>query len=170
MGLLKLQDNFLYDAADPKQRKHSCFFSTYFLCQLFIKGVYNYVNVKRWTMTKITRHQKTDDSLFESMYPNGVDVFVMDKLFIPVNIPMTHWMMIVVYMAAKRICYYDSLNGDGMSYLKAIFRWLKDEWRDKNKGGEFVEEGWELLEVKDCPQQENTVRISNRTTSFFFFQ
>jgi hypothetical protein len=113
--------------------------------------------------------QKPDDSLFEDFYPNGIDVFAMDKLYIPVNIPNTHWMMIVVYMQTRKVCYYDSMNFDGMPYLKAVFQWLKDEWRDK-KGGTFDETGWNLLEVQDCPKQDNCVRISNRTTSFIFFQ
>lgn len=85
-----------------------------------------------------------------------------------------HWCMAVIYMAEKRIQYYDSLNGRGTQVLNILMRYvrngdpyytytlvthiryLQDESENKKKEP-FNKEGWKLVEssVETTPQQDN---------------
>ncbi|CAM9891796.1 unnamed protein product, partial [Chrysoparadoxa australica] len=123
-------------AADPSH-KPSYLPNSFFLSKLLEKGTYNYAGVKRWT-----RKAK-------------VDVFACSKVILPVNVNNMHWCLAVVWVQEKRIQYYDSMGGSGMTYLKALLRWLGDEMKDK-KSQSFDETGWELVPSQPgTPQQAN---------------
>ena len=94
---------------------------------------YAYEDVRRWT--------------------SRIDIFELDKVFIPINISKTHWTLAVVFIQQREIHYYDSTNGDGNKYKNALLQWLIDEARNKNSTFDASE--WELKSIKDCPQQHN---------------
>lgn len=129
---------------DPS-RKPCHFFKSFFMTKLLneghptMDGQYEYRQVKRWS----------------KLVP-GKDLFALDKIFFPINQGFSHWICAVVYMKEKRIQMYDSLHGPGMSYLEAIFRYLKDDYKDK-KGGEMPDKDeWELVVTQgDTPNQHN---------------
>jgi sentrin-specific protease 1 len=102
-------------------------------------GQYEYRQVKRWS----------------KLVP-GKDLFALDKIFFPINQGFSHWICAVVFMKEKRIQMYDSLHGPGMPYLEAIFRYLKDDYKDK-KGGEMPDKDeWELVVTQgNTPNQHN---------------
>ena len=137
MCMLQERDNIQTELSCGT-RKPSHYFNSFFMERMFVKGQYNYDNIKRWT--------------------KKFNIFLLDKVFIPVNINNTHWTMIVVYIQLKRIHYYDSMNGPGIDrYLKHVFRWLKDESKEKYRNRYAVEDiQWQLIEQEDnVPQQEN---------------
>jgi sentrin-specific protease 1 len=70
------------------------------------KGNYNYANVKRWV--------------------NKVEFFELDKIFIPINISNTHWVLVVIQVQLKRISFYDSGGGCGLRFMKNIRKWIED--------------------------------------------
>lgn len=107
-------------------------FNTFFYQSLSEKG---YKSVVRWT--------------------KKIDVFSKQKLFIPVHLGEDfHWCLVCVDFKEKAIKYYDSLGARNFKCLKLILFYLILEHIDK-KNKEFVVDGWLLINVKDCPQQEN---------------
>ncbi|KAF1776760.1 Protein kinase, ATP binding site [Phytophthora cactorum] len=99
---------------------------------------------------------------FNSFFYTKIDLFAMDKIFMPVNVGNMHWCMAVIFMTEKRIQYYDSMHGSGAACLKVLLvahclhaRYLHDESEHKKKQ-KFNEEGWRLVTTTpDTPQQNN---------------
>ena len=114
--------------------------NSFFLLMLVdAKKTYIYENVREWT--------------------KKFDVFACDKLFFPCNISNTHWTMVVIFMQQKRICYYDSLAGEGvqgLKYLEGLRQWLADEHVTK-KGSLLDTSVFELVPGQQAttPQQTN---------------
>lgn len=136
MCLLQDRDERLCKARNST-RKPSYFFNSFFISKLLENGQYEYARVKRWS--------------------KKFDAFAMDKIFMPVNLGNTHWVMAVVYMAKQEIHYYDSMSGGGRRYLESIRRWLEDESRDKKKK-EYDTSHWKLIDRENhVPQQQNGV-------------
>ncbi|CAI5739224.1 unnamed protein product [Hyaloperonospora brassicae] len=126
------RDEALVNAGVLPKRSH--FFNSFFVTKVSENG-YNYVNVRRWT--------------------RKIDLFAMDKIFMPVNVGNMHWCMAVIFMAEKRIQYYDSMHGSGAACLKVIMRYLHDESEHKKKT-KFDRQGWELVTTTpDTPLQTN---------------
>ncbi|KAG6609116.1 putative SUMO protease [Phytophthora cinnamomi] len=126
------RDEALVNAGVLSKRSH--FFNSFFFTKVSENG-YNFINVRRWT--------------------RKIDLFAMDKIFMPVNVGNMHWCMAVIFMTEKRIQYYDSMHGSGAQCLKVLFRYLHDESEHKKKQ-KFDEEGWELVAcTPDTPQQNN---------------
>lgn len=131
-----LQDRDARLCAESKgTRLPSHYFNSFFLTKLMENGQYNYAQVKRWS--------------------KKFDVFALNRVFIPINLSNTHWVMAVVYVQKKEIHYYDSMSGSGKRHLDAILRWLVDEAREK-KGVALDPAEWKLVErEKHVPQQQN---------------
>jgi hypothetical protein len=68
-------------------------FSSYFFTLLFKSGQYRFKDVQRWT--------------------RKIDIFTLEKIFIPVNITNSHWTLVLIDILFKTIYYYDSLRTDG---------------------------------------------------------
>jgi len=83
----------------------------------------------------------------------GGDIFLLDKLFIPINHPGVHWALVCVFVLAKTICYYDSLGEVGGSAVSAILKYL--EWEHMRKYGKELPQGWRLIPDTPCPRQDN---------------
>jgi hypothetical protein len=72
-------------------------FSTFFFVKLLrqkeeVTG-YLFERVKRWT--------------------KNIDIFTLEKIFIPINITNTHWTLVLINIVLKTIIYYDSYRSDG---------------------------------------------------------
>lgn len=116
-------------------RTPSHYFNSFFMSKLMENGQYTYGNVKRWS--------------------KKFDVFAMDRIFMPINLNNSHWVMSVAYVQRREIHYYDSMTGNGERHLKAILRWLGDESQDKKKCP-LDTHGWRLVDGQhDVPQQNN---------------
>jgi len=136
MCLLQARDQRLCLASNGR-RVPSYFFNSFFISKLLENGTYNYANVKRWS--------------------NKFDAFTMGKIFMPVNIDNTHWVMVVVHMRQREIHYGDSMSGEGKWHMEAIRRWLVDEANAKNNTNiEYNTSDWKLIE-RCVPQQNNGV-------------
>uniref|UniRef100_K3WMB9 Ubiquitin-like protease family profile domain-containing protein n=1 Tax=Globisporangium ultimum (strain ATCC 200006 / CBS 805.95 / DAOM BR144) TaxID=431595 RepID=K3WMB9_GLOUD len=133
MQLLMERDERLVKDGTLEKRSH--FFNSFFYTKVS-EGGYNFVNVRRWT--------------------RKIDLFAMDKIFVPVNISNTHWCMAVIFMSEKRIQYYDSMNGSGSTCLNVLMKYLHDEMENK-KHQKFSDEGWKLVptDLDSTPQQQN---------------
>jgi hypothetical protein len=89
--LLQKRDNALYQCIGYPKAKNF-FFNSYFMNKLLDVGVsdkYNYSQVRKWT--------------------KKINIFTREKCFIPVNISLSHWTLIVIFMSTKKVIYYDSL-------------------------------------------------------------
>jgi hypothetical protein len=117
----------------------SQYLSTYFFAKLmsFNKNIYNYSNVK---------------SEFHSNRKE-VNIFKMNKVFIPINISNTHWVLVVVYISQKTVCYYDSYGSDGSRFLVNIMKWIKEESHICRE--QYSETDWKVISRAECPRQRN---------------
>jgi hypothetical protein len=78
----------------------------------------------------------------------------MDKLFIPINIENIHWVLVVVFVSDRKICYYDSLRGiGGKKYTTNILKWIAKECEIDNQP--FNRSEWIIINNAECPQQDN---------------
>lgn len=139
MELLKQRDAILC-GQDP-DRKPSWFFHSLFIAKMLENEndtpTYKYSRVRRWT--------------------KKVDVFSKEKLFFPINLYNSHWVLAVVNFKTKEIVFYDSMSGSGMRHLRSIMQWLVDEAVDKGKPPINPEE-WTLIDhPPNVPQQKNGI-------------
>lgn len=90
------------------------------------------------------------------------DMFAMDKIFFPINIKNSHWVLAVAFVSSKRIQYFDSLAASGDKkqeiYLNAIQSWLSDESKSRN-GVDINPSEWRIVKSshRNTPQQKNGV-------------
>eukprot|EP01034_Spumella_vulgaris_P031276 gene31276-38643_t len=140
MNMLQERDLLLTEKAGGETaRKSSHYFSSFFIDRLCADRKYNYKNVQRWS--------------------RKFDVFAKDKVFMPINLSQTHWVMAVAFVQRREIHYYDSMNGSGDRYLPHIMQWLVDEAKDKKKGSIVIDPlEWKQISMReDTPQQRNGV-------------
>ena len=139
--LLKGRDRNL--SAKYPDRKKSVYFNTFFMEKLIgvSKSEFNYENVKTWL------HKKKSNTC----------IFECDKIFVPINITQTHWVLVVIFIQEKRIAYFNSLRGkeeyDGTVFVDALLKWVKEEANTENLAFDSLE--WTLEYEGKCPQQEN---------------
>jgi len=46
-------------------------------------------------------------------WTKNIDIFTLEKIFIPINITNTHWTLVFIDIVLKTIIYYDSYRHDG---------------------------------------------------------
>jgi hypothetical protein len=139
MCLLQQRDDFNTETSCG-EKIPSHYFNSFFMTRLMSNKEqrYDYEKVKRWT--------------------KRINIFILDKIFIPVNISNMHWTMIIVYMQFKEIHYYDSMNGRGVNeFLIHILQWLKDESNEKYDNRYKIDDNeWQLIDREsNVPQQHN---------------
>jgi Ulp1 family protease len=134
MCMLQERDQQLVQQSNGT-RVASHYFNSFFYSKLTEGGRYNYGNVKRWS--------------------KKFDVFSLNKVFLPINLNNTHWVMAVVKITQHEIHYYDSMSGSGQRHLRHILQWLQDESKEKKKT-ELDTSSWQLIDgEEDVPQQGN---------------
>jgi sentrin-specific protease 1 len=123
----------------------SWFCSTFFFSKLTNEQAdgrreYTYKNVMRWTK----RAQ--------------IDIFAKEFVFVPVHVNKIHWVMGVVNIGLKQVCYYDSMSasaGQIAFFGETMLRWVKDEHQNK-KGAPLPDENkWKVVHPEHVPQQKN---------------
>lgn len=109
-----------------------------FLIESFKVHGYNYERVEGWT----TRAK--------------VDLFQMDKIFIPVN-EEDHWTLVIIHNDRKRIGWYNSLsntsNTEQPEFLHWVKRYLYDECQEK-RGYTMDQTDWDFENTTE-PRQGN---------------
>jgi len=114
-------------------RKKSLFIPTQFMGKMMpTKDKYEPDEVARWL-------QKSD-------------IFSMNKLYLPINVTNTHWVLAVVYMERKEIHFLDSLRGNGKKYMEGILQWIEGR-----AGGtsNFNSAEWKLKSIDNNSRQFN---------------
>jgi sentrin-specific protease 1 len=116
------------------ERVHT--FSTFFFTNLETKG---YKGVQKW----MKRAKK--------------DISKLDLILCPINVHQTHWVTGAIDLKNKKILYMDSLAGHETSHgamaLGLLMEFLEGE--TKKQGNPGLCEGFESLQIIDCPQQRN---------------
>ena len=147
-GMLQERNNNLR-ALNPHTKK-LLFLNTFFMNKLLGDNLlydsdrnglfpkcFNYQAVQKWTKRYI---------IFNDV----------DDIYIPINIPNSHWCLIVVDIRNKIIYFYDSIyNFDrGSKFVDATIRWLNEE-HFKNFGVPLETDLWNIQILIDIPQQNN---------------
>jgi len=106
------------------------FFITYFYTKLWHMNEYSYSIVQRWT--------------------KDFDVLNYDKIFFPINVSNSHWILAVLDKSAGTISVYDSLGVRKEIVGESWKRWVFDEadFYDKHA------RQWTIVHPR-CRQQEN---------------
>ena len=126
-----------------------CFFHKSLFYSKLTESGYKYNSVKKWT--------------------SKVDLFAQSRVFFPINCGNTHWCMAYADMDRKEVVYLDSLGGKGTSALIVLFRYLHDEYANKNNGAYLpCANYWKLLSpgTKGVPQQSNSYDCGIFTCQF----
>lgn len=89
------------------------------------KGMYDFSRVKTWF--------------------KNVNIFEMDKIFVPINHGHLHWICAVLCMMEKKICMYDSMGSHGMEYLEGLLHFINDEHMSKKGVPLYDISEWELV-------------------------
>ena len=76
-------------------------FNTFFMIKLYENEKYTFKNVARWT--------------------KKVDIFRQKKVFIPINLVKSHWVLVVIDLTMKTIFFYDGYKGHGDKTYYAPF-------------------------------------------------
>ena len=85
-----------------------------------------------------------------------IDIFEHSKVFVPINISGTHWVLAVINITEHTINYYDSLGSDGSRYLEVLLRYIQAE-HIRKKQQPLQENEWALHshDGSEIPQQDN---------------
>lgn len=84
--------------ASHPERYPKCYFFNTFFYALLTKTGYDYARVRKWT--------------------NKVNLFEMQKVFVPLHEHSNHWTMAVINIKDKRFEYYDSFQSRNMECLR----------------------------------------------------
>ena len=76
-------------------------FNTFFMIKLYENESYTFNNVAKWT--------------------KKVDIFRQKKVFIPINLEKSHWVLVVIDLTMKTIFFYDGYKGHGDKTYYAPF-------------------------------------------------
>ena len=146
-------------------KKPSHVFPSFFYTQLVeMPGGYCYEHVRRWTRWITAKHTlphiDVDGKQREQVLPHAevegnkwLNLFLFDKVFIPINIMNSHWFLTVLVMDTKEVRIIDSVGGDKSKYFDNICAWLRDEGLKVDASIDRYD-GWRLVIVAG-PMQDN---------------
>lgn len=106
------------------------FFNTYFYALMMRNGTYKYRSVRRWTRRK--------------------DVLACDKVFVPVNLDQSHWVLAVVEWTKGVVGIYDSL-GSTPGVGRNMVKWAADEAKARGRPTKTL-----AVEQRQAIQQNNS--------------
>jgi len=107
------------------------FFNTFFYARMHVRGRYDYQLVARWC--------------------GRLNLLSFDKIFVPINVSNTHWVLAVMYPRTGVINMYDSLNSSNETLVPSLKKWAADHAREV--GNYPVEWRYEQMLSR---QQENS--------------
>ena len=92
---------------------------------------------------------------------NGKDIFMFDKIILPINIDNMHWIVAVIFTKKRRIQIYDSMGFDRVDYICLLYCYVHDEHQNK-KGYTLPDaDTWELIPTQQkMPLQKNGTLFS----------
>ena len=146
MRLLQERDTRLHENQKGEEYPKCHFFNSFFLSKLYKDaGMYEYNNVRRWTVP----------GRLKAVGQSRSSILDCDKIIVPVNQCNVHWVVAVINLEEKKFEYYDSLNGEDSECLKYLAQYLVDEF--KNKRSEDREDilQWPKVYPKSIPKQVN---------------
>jgi Ulp1 family protease len=153
MYLSRMDDDILCSENGSRRRSH-CFSS--FLLPRITGGRngFDHSSAKRWG----------------AKVPGG-DLFALEMVFIPVHVSLVHWALVVVFLAQKKVQYFDSLRncfGSGVEYTRLVKRFLKAVAKGQGKTDLANDIGsWEVVtDQTDTPQQTGGVDCGVFVCSF----
>ena len=114
----------------PEKRKYHAF-NSFFYKNIIDKG---YDSVSRWS-----RRAKLEPKI----------IMAMEAIYVPVNAG-NHWTLLVMRPSARKVEYYDSMNGNGGRAITAAKAWLAGELKALYKESE-----WKFEPSTPSPQQNN---------------
>lgn len=142
VGMLQERDDELR-SLDHLRPSH--YFSTFFMSKMKEGSTFEYGfgQVKKWSKK------------FNS--------FALSKVFVPINIDNSHWVLLIIFMQERVVRYFDSLGDDAETneYLLAAKEWLKREYTDKKETHHLdamdFEKDWTFINTgtESTPQQTN---------------
>ena len=113
--------NNMMNASSLMRKSH--FFNTYFMDKIRKEE-----NVSRWT--------------------KKFSIFDLDKVFVPINITNTHWTLLVVFVQAKHIHYYDSMStGEGKIFMTKIMDWIVAEGKKPSNDVAVDKSQWMFMDT-----------------------
>jgi sentrin-specific protease 1 len=111
---------------------------------------YNYSAVRRWT-----KYPHGDEFPCKQVgTARWLNIFLFEKVYIPINVSNTHWFLCILDMDKKVIRFIDSLDGPKSKYFTALCRWIDDERKKLDLDGD--ESAWRM-ELLDGPKQLNGI-------------
>ena len=121
----------------------------------YIVSGYEYSNVQRWTTRLPILNQ---------------DIFILRKLYIPVNISNIHWILITVDMRLNEIQLHDPMKGEYDNVLRNVEHYLIDEWEDK-KGDDVIIPEWNFVGNNETfPTQSDSFNYGIYICLYAYFQ
>jgi sentrin-specific protease 1 len=130
MELLRVRNNRKPDSL-------KCHFFNSFFYTKMLQGGYQYKNVRRWSKRA------------------KIKVIEMDRVFVPINVNNSHWVLAVINFSEKRFEYHDSLYGNGSACLRQLRQYVADEANHYHDGMQYDFTGWTSVNIRDCPSQHN---------------
>jgi hypothetical protein len=102
---------------------------------------YDYHQIRRWTQRNVPHN----------------DLFKCDAVFFPWNVNHTHWILIVAFLKERTLQVFCSLGNRHKAITRIVWRYLKDEYKDKHLGKELPDqESWTFhYRTANSPQQRN---------------
>ena len=113
---------------------------------------YNYFAVRRWT-----KYPHGDEFPCKQVgTTRWLNIFLFDKVYIPINVSNMHWFLCVLDMRKKIVRFIDNLEGTKTKYFTALCRWIDDE-RRKLELEVDDSEPWRMEIFFDGPRQLNGI-------------
>jgi sentrin-specific protease 1 len=89
-------------------------------------------------------------------WTKNIDLFSKTKILVPINITTrSHWVLVCMNLELKQMQYYDSLQRDGIVYLKKVFDFLSYVHLH-SRGTPLNSKEWSFIDVPNIPTQKNT--------------
>jgi hypothetical protein len=146
MRLLQERDTRLHENQKGEEYPKCHFFNSFFLSKLYKDaGMYEYNNVRRWTVP----------GRLKAVGQSRSSILDCDKIIVPVNQCNVHWVVAVINLEEKRFEYYDSLNGEDSECLNYLAQYLVDEFKNKRSEDRKDILEWPKVYPKSIPKQVN---------------
>ncbi|XP_026806309.1 sentrin-specific protease-like [Rhopalosiphum maidis] len=85
-----------------------------------------------------------------------LDLFSKTKILVPINLTtLKHWVLVCMNLELKQMQYYDSLQGNGISYQKQVFDFLSFVHLH-SRGTPLNSKEWSFINVTNIPIQKNS--------------
>jgi Ulp1 family protease len=106
--------------------------------------------------------------------PHNGDIFLLKRIFFPINIPNVHWLLVVANVQDREIVYFDSssaktLGFSGRRYAQYVLDYMMDEFQrlqiskiprvavdDVDAAVHHEKQQWNITWYRTAPQQSTS--------------